>query len=325
LPFRPRLPPAAAPRHAPEPVALAPLWTFHAGAPLRAGAGVGKGGIGVGSGDGYVHALRADGAYRWSFTVKGAVVATPLVDARGAVYVATSSRKLHALTPAGTLGWSVTLAGVAIDALRWSKDGEMLIATREGIAYAITTSGVVKAAAALKEPLTTPPLPLPSGRWLVGGERGHVFSFDGWRVSQERPVTSPVLALAPRAEGYAGLSAAGLFWPGQSPEQRARQLGCGPERVLVAGEDGAIGWLDGNAVGWVGTVGELSAAPACSRDGRALLPLASGALVVLAGAEQRRYSLGSAALFTPTIDEARGQVVVSSADGRSRSLPLGAL
>src|SRR6187455_2919848 len=67
---------APAPRPEAQPAALAPLWTFHAGAPLRAGAGVGQGGIAVGSVDGYVHALRADGAYRWSFTVKGAVVAT---------------------------------------------------------------------------------------------------------------------------------------------------------------------------------------------------------------------------------------------------------
>ena len=35
--------------------------------------------------------------------------------------------------------------------------------------------------------------------------------------------------------------------------------------------------------------------------------------------------LGSAALFTPTVDDTRGQVVVSSADGRSVALPLGAL
>ena len=45
----------------------------------------------------------------------------------------------------------------------------------------------------------------------------------------------------------------------------------------------SIGQLEGSAMlPWTGPPGEpLSAPPACTRDGRALLPLASGALVAL--------------------------------------------
>ncbi len=312
-------------RGEPEPAAvLAPLWTFHAGAPLRAGAGVGAGGIAVGSSDGYLHALRPDGAYRWSFTVKGAVVATPLVDGRGGVYVATSSRKLYALTPNGTLAFTMPLAGVALDPLRWKNERELLIATQEGVAYAITTGGVTRAAVALKESLTTPPLPLGGDRWLVGGALGDVFTLDGWRPSRARLASSPVLALVARGAGYVGLSADGVFWPGQSPKQPAQQLGCGPGQVIVVAPDGGVGTLDGKAVVWRGDLDEpLSAAPICARDGSVLLPLASGVLAVMSlNGRMRRYSLGSSALFTPAIDWDRGQLVVSSADGRIQALQL---
>jgi hypothetical protein len=264
--------------------------------------------------------------------------------------VATSSRKLYALTPDGTLAFSVPLAGVALDPLRWSRDGELLVTTREGVFYAITKGGFLRAAVALKQPLTTPPLPLEAGRWLVGGARGDVFTLDGWRVSRARLASSPVLALVARGTGYVGLSAEGVFWPGQSPKQPAEQLGCGPDRVIVVAPDGSIGWLEGvgqSALGaaaadtsvlWSSEVNEpLSAAPVCSRDGRVLLPLASGALAVLPPdrrpvspqgsgrkheSRMRRYALGSSALFTPALDEDRGQVVLTSADGRIQALPL---
>jgi len=308
------------PNVAPEPDDLVPLWSFHAGAPLRAPAGVGEGGIAVGSSDGYVHALRPDGAYRWSFTVKGAIVASPLVDSRGAVYVVTDWRRLYALTPAGTLGWTLPLAGVPLDPVRWSKGGELLIATRQGVAYAITRGGVVKAAAALREPLTAPPLPLPSGRWLVGGERGTVFTLDEWRVSRERPVSSPILKLVPSVTGYVGLSEEGLFLPGGALKDHAQHLGrCGPERAVVASRTGGIGEVVGSGVAWwINDFTEpLSAAPSCLGDGRALLPLASGTLGVIEPPRQvKLHPLGSSALFTPTLDEARGQLLVSSADGR---------
>jgi outer membrane protein assembly factor BamB len=305
---------------------LAPLWTFHAGAPLRAGAGFSPGGIAVGSSDGYVHALRPDGAYRWSFTVKGAVAARPLVDERGGVYVATASRRLHALTPSGTLAFSVVLAGTPLDPLVWSPQGEILIATREGLAYAITRAGVVKAAAALREPLTTPPLVLAAGRWIVGGALGDVFTLEGWRVSRARVTSSAVTALAPRAVGYVGIDADGLVFPAQTPPQRAVRLGCGPERVLAVSAEGVVGWLEAGGFQQLGQVREeLSAAPACSADGRAFLPLASGALVVLSSGGQRRYRLGTGALFSPLVDDARQQLLVSSVDGRTVALPLGAL
>lgn len=317
------VPAPRAPAEAGDPVP-APLWTFHSGAPLRAPAGLGEGGIAVGSADGYVHALRPDGAYRWSFTVKGAVIAQPLVDARGGVYVATSRRQLHALTPRGTLGFSVTLAGVALDPVRWSQAGELLIATREGTAYAITRSGVVRAAAALREPLTAAPLPLRSGGWLVGGSAGRVFTFDGRRVSRHRPVRGPVLRLVPQADGYVGLGSEGVFTAAGATGVAAAELGCGPERVIVVAADGAVGTWRGQAAEWFATIETPpSAAPACARDGRAFVPTVTGTLAVVAPAGPvRRYALGSAALFTPLVDEAGGQLIVSAADGQTTALPL---
>ena len=219
------------------------------------------------------------------------------------------------------------MAGTPLDPLRWSKNGELLVTTREGMAYALTTSGAVRTAAKLREPLSTGPVPLRSGLWAAGSSQGSVFTLEGWRPSRARLANSAVLSLVPHADSFVGLSAEGLFWPGGSLAQTAVRLGCGPDAVLVVAPDGALGWLKENAVHWFGASPEpISAAPACSRDGRVFVPLASGALLVVdPSGESRRQELGRAALFTPLVDEARAQLVVSAASGQSVALPLGAL
>src|SRR4051812_30949831 len=56
-----------------------PVFHFSASSTLFARPGVGRdGALYIGSGDGYVHALLPDGSFRWSYTVKGRVVAPPV-------------------------------------------------------------------------------------------------------------------------------------------------------------------------------------------------------------------------------------------------------
>jgi hypothetical protein len=108
---------SAAPR---APLAPYEIFRFSAGSTLFAPPGVGKdGAVYVGSGEGYVHALSSDGGYRWSYTVKGRVVAAPVEDpATGRVFVVTSDARLYALEADSHLRWVFPLRRASF---RWRR------------------------------------------------------------------------------------------------------------------------------------------------------------------------------------------------------------
>jgi len=304
-----------------------PLWSFHAGAPLRAAAEVGEAGIAVGTADGYVHSLRRDGSYRWSFTIKGAVLASPIVGEHGTLYVVSSSRRLYALRPTGTLAWTAQLAGTPLPGLARAKDGAVLIATAEGMLYAVTTSGRMRAAVNTHARLTTLPLALADGRWVVGGENGHLFWLDGWRLRRERLSDSPVLGVAASDSGFVALTSESLFGAEAPQAGPFALLGSGRTSTPVVTKDGKIGRIVAQKVEWLGTLPELpSAPPVALDDGRLLVPLPNGELGVLAASGAfTRLKVATGRLFSPVVDEARKAVVVSATDGRTVALPFGAL
>jgi outer membrane protein assembly factor BamB len=94
------------------PSGIRPHWSFHAGAPLSGAPGVGPDGTLVfGTVDGYVHAVRADGVFRYSYTVAGRVMSQPVVFDDGVALVATDKGRLYAIQPDGSLAWWKTIAG----------------------------------------------------------------------------------------------------------------------------------------------------------------------------------------------------------------------
>ena len=93
----------------------APLWTYDAGAPLRAGAAYGDGLVLAGGEDGVVHALDArTGARRWTWRAGGPVRARPVVTG-GTVYVFSDDNVLARLDAAGGRpAWRTALADSAV-------------------------------------------------------------------------------------------------------------------------------------------------------------------------------------------------------------------
>jgi hypothetical protein len=92
----------------------AELFSFHAGAALSVAPGVGRdGSVVVGTVDGYVHALRPDGGFRWSYTLNSRVASQPLVLDDGSVLVVSAAHQLFALREDGTLAWSRPLPAPA--------------------------------------------------------------------------------------------------------------------------------------------------------------------------------------------------------------------
>ena len=121
------------------------VFRFSAASALFAPPGVGRdGSVYVGSGEGYVHALASDGRYRWSYTVKGRIVAAPVEEpATGRVFVATSEARLYALEPDAHLRWVFPLPVAPKTELALTPKGTLLFVGRDDYLYGVTTSGAL--------------------------------------------------------------------------------------------------------------------------------------------------------------------------------------
>jgi hypothetical protein len=130
----------AAPRVAPLEV-----FRFSAASALFAPPGVGRAGsVYVGSGEGYVHALAHDGGYRWSYTVKGRIVAAPIEEpSTGRVFVATSEARLYALEADSHLRWVFPLPVAPKSELALTPKGTLLFVGKDDYLYGVTTSGAL--------------------------------------------------------------------------------------------------------------------------------------------------------------------------------------
>lgn len=121
------------------------VFHFSASSTLFARPGVGHdGAIYVGSGDGYVHALASDGSFRWSYTVKGRVVAPPVEEpSSGRVFVATSDARLYAFEPDSHLRWVFPLPVAPKTELSLTAKGTLLFVGQDDYLYGVTTGGAL--------------------------------------------------------------------------------------------------------------------------------------------------------------------------------------
>ncbi|HEX2871577.1 MAG TPA: PQQ-binding-like beta-propeller repeat protein, partial [Polyangiaceae bacterium] len=124
---------------------LQTVFRFSASATLFARPGVGQSGsVYVGSGDGYLHALSPDGSFRWSYTVKGRIVAPPVEDpVTGRVFVATSEARLYALEPDSHLRWVFPLPVVPKTELSLTAKGTLHFIGQDDYLYGVTTGGAM--------------------------------------------------------------------------------------------------------------------------------------------------------------------------------------
>lgn len=122
-----------------------PVFHFTASSTLFARPGLGAdGSVYVGSGDGYVHALGPDGTYRWSYTVKGRVVAPPVEEpVNHRVFIATSEARLYALEPDSHLRWVFPLPVAPKSELALTAKGTLLFVGQDDHLYGVTTGGAL--------------------------------------------------------------------------------------------------------------------------------------------------------------------------------------
>lgn len=114
---------------------------FDAGAPLLAPAGVAPDGtICVGTADGYIHWLQADGSYRGSYSVHGAVLRRPLF-VGDLWYVTTSAERIYAFTRSGTLYWVFKPPTAIVSELAADASGTLYFVAADRFLYGLSGHG----------------------------------------------------------------------------------------------------------------------------------------------------------------------------------------
>jgi hypothetical protein len=198
---------AAAPR---------PLWSFHAGAQLSTPPGLGPdGGLVFGTVDGYVHALRPDGVFRYSYTLEGRVLPRPIVFSDGLVLVASGAGKLYAIKPDGSLLWETAVAGGVVSPLAIDDKERVWLRTGSGTAVAYSRRGSIVGFAKIGRTATLGPTPI-AGQGVLVGEPEGTFTLIGELGKTRRfhaVFESSVVAVQ---GGFAGLGQGSLFSYGES-------------------------------------------------------------------------------------------------------------
>jgi hypothetical protein len=279
------------PARAAEPPRVA--FRFSASATLFARPGVGRdGAVYVGSGDGYVHALSSDGGFRWSYTVKGRVVAPPIEEPiSGRVFVATSDARLYALERDSHLRWVYPLPVAPKTELSLTSEGTLLFVGQDDYLYGVTTGGAL------------------SLRLAAHGARSAPVQLE---TGQTALVLGEALATL---KGY-GYERANL--PG--PFGAAAKLAVDANRALFACEDGVVKVVSGTGSELVAKSDCLSAPT--RGDGFFAVAEAAGD-VRLFYADGTTQSLPLDPLpLRPIWDGARRRLIVASATGQVTVLEL---
>jgi outer membrane protein assembly factor BamB len=278
-----------------------------------------RGELYVGTIDGIVHALRPDGSYHWSYTLKGAVTGRLLVDSTGRVLVPTA-RVIYALHPDGRLAWAFRNPVELLGDLVRDGRGKIRFASRDGRLFEFDERGALVRNVRAEYPWSALPIALPDGSVAGGGAGGLVI------LSTPRGVSR--FELGGRVEQVLACPGKGLCAIAGGELRRLGQAGA-PIPAKRAGSEGQ--WLavlkdDRNLSLLRGSSGErvfaaylpeaASAAPAVDERGTVYVPLASGALVAYAvtGRVRGCEQIGRDSLSTPVV-AADGSVLVRDREG----------
>ncbi len=259
------------------------LFTFSAGSGLFARPGVGRNGaVYIGSGDGYVHALGADGRFRWSFTVQGRVAAPPVEEpTTGRVFVATSEKKLYALEADAHLRWIFSLPVAPKSELLLTPSGTLLFVGQDDYLYGVTTGGALNLRLAAPGARSAP-------TWLSTGHAALVLAES--------------LAIV-KGYAYERAPLAGLYGPSASLVLAAdgRVFSCEEGTAQVLGDDTQLG--------------SGCLAPPVPADGFYAIAEAGGMLRLIdADGSVQSLEVGEPAL-APIWDGGRRRLIASTATG----------
>jgi outer membrane protein assembly factor BamB len=308
------------------PAGVRPLWSFHAGAPLSGPPGVGPdGSLAVGTVDGYIHALHADGVFRYSYTVAGRVFGSPVVLDDGVVLAASDKSGLYAIKPDGSLAWETYVAGGVVSPLAVDSSGRIWLRTGSGTALAYSRRGGVVGFAKIGRGMTLGPAPLAGGGVVVASsdELGLIGEFGKFR---RLSVAQGLTALRPLGQGFVGLRSGsltrfdadlGATWA----RDEVDALLC--TSPLVTLEAGTLRWLasDGRVLGDAKATGVVDGASACTASSVFAIDGAGNLVQIRNNGERLRLDAASGRVVGLEASRS-GALVAAYQDGRVVALKV---
>ena len=235
-----------------EPSALSsarkPTWCFGGGATFAGPPAItDEGAIYVTTHEGHLHALAADGGYRYSYTLEGHITGGPAWW-RDRVYVPTARGRVYALTDVGSLLWVARvplapLTGLAVDA-----HGTGYFVAADGRLYALSPWGT------LKYSLTVPELPVVAlenvgdRRVLVQTAAGRLFVLGAGRVESLGAPSAFAVSAEGAIRGIVDGTFVALGGPGASVQAKVgpgAAMSAAEGGWVVVNEAGDVVWLDG--------------------------------------------------------------------------------
>jgi hypothetical protein len=309
-----------------DPVKAGVVWRFQSAAPLSGSPAVSPAGlVYVASVEGYVHALGADGAFRWSYGVVGIPIGAPAVDAAGQVYVATTAQRLYAIRPDGHLGWMQRSRTRFATPPIWAPPGLLYYVGRDQNLYHLATWNSEPTRRFLGQAASVPLASLGEGVVALGtaAPEAQVVrrSSSVVRLGLESSLRQPLFGAQSHwfAVTRAGLSAFDvathtLSW--KAPAFRAALSA--DERCLVVEVERELVWLEpetGVELHRAHLTDDASAPPVVTNAGIALTPLVSGDLLVVEPRSGRieRVGVARAPAWSPVWSEPSQRVTAAAA------------
>lgn len=221
-------------------------WSFHAGAPLSAPPSFGPdGSVLVVTVEGYLHALRAEGGYRFSYTLRGRAVGSPATTPDGVTVLAVEPNRLMAIDADGGLAWVTTVVGGVATAPVVDERGRIWVGTRARTLLGFSARGAVSAFARIGPAPLAGPVALPGGEVAVASADGSVRLAGASRSAASEPSAEAIRGLFPGEGALFALGDAGLVRFDTEPlAERWRRVDVGrvlctrPELVVL--ERGAL-------------------------------------------------------------------------------------
>jgi hypothetical protein len=300
-------------------------WRFGSASPLSGPPAVSPSGlVYVTSVEGFVHALDAQGGLRWSYGVAGLPVGAPIVDASNQVYVATTTPRLYALRSDGHLTWMLRLRTRLATPPVWVAPGLLYYHGRDQNLYSVPTWGSSPRGRYLGREASVPLGSLGAGLVALGTAASEALVYRRSavvaRLSLDGVPSQPLLGGAERwfAPTRAGIAAydgstRARLW--RTPGQHAAVSE--DEKALIVASGRELFWLSpetGEERHRLTLPDDVSAPPALTNSGVALVPLVSGELLLMDAAANRVavVRVAPAPVWSPVWSEQNQRVTVAA-------------
>ncbi len=132
-----------------------------------------NGTIYVGSDDGKVYAINPDGTQKWAFKTGKEIYASPIIGADGTIYVGSLDYKFYAITPDGKQKWAFDAKHEVCSGSAISKDGTLYIGSFNGNVYAVNPDGTQKWESILGGNVTSSPVLSADGNTIYVGSTNY--------------------------------------------------------------------------------------------------------------------------------------------------------